>query len=79
MSAIALTCNLVLHQRTKHIKVNIHFIRERVAKKLLQVHFVRFAEQYANILTKGLSAPLFQTHCHNLSLGTPSTELEGGC
>ncbi|XP_050136174.1 uncharacterized mitochondrial protein AtMg00810-like [Malus sylvestris] len=72
MSAIALTSNPVLHQRTKHIEVDIHFVRERVAKKLLQVQFVSSSEQYADIFTKGLSTPLFQTHCRNLSLGFTS-------
>ncbi|XP_050154870.1 uncharacterized mitochondrial protein AtMg00810-like [Malus sylvestris] len=79
MSTIALTCNLVLHQRTKHIEVDIHFVQERVNKKLLTVQFVLSADQYADILTKGLSAPLYQTHCHNLSLAVFATEFEGGC
>ncbi|KAM1757600.1 hypothetical protein ACFX11_006838 [Malus domestica] len=79
MSAIALTSNPVLHQRTKHIEVDIHFVRERVAKKQLLVQFVSSNEQYADILTKGLSTPLFHTHCRNLSLDSTSPELEGGC
>nr|XP_017189228.2 uncharacterized protein LOC108173861 [Malus domestica] len=37
MLAIALISNLVLHQRTKHIEVDIHFVCERVAKKQLHV------------------------------------------
>ena len=79
MSAIALTPNMVLQQRTKHIEVDIHFVREQVAKKQLHVQFVSSSEQYADILTKGLSAPLFHTHCPNLSLESTSPELEGGC
>ncbi|KAM1098076.1 hypothetical protein ACFX19_015649 [Malus domestica] len=59
LSAIALAYNLVMHQRTKHIEVDIHFVWERVAKKLLQLQFVSSNEQFANILTKGLSTPLF--------------------
>lgn len=30
LSAIYLPMNLVQHQRTKHIKIDIHFIREKV-------------------------------------------------
>ncbi|KAM1010062.1 hypothetical protein TB1_044704 [Malus domestica] len=78
LSAIALAYNPIMHQRTKHIEVDVHFVRERVAKKLLQVQFVSSTEQFADILTKGLSAPLFQTHCYNLSIGKLPSEIEGG-
>ncbi|XP_048445380.1 uncharacterized mitochondrial protein AtMg00810-like [Pyrus x bretschneideri] len=78
LSAIALSFNLVQHQKTKHIEVDVHFVRERVAKKQLLVQFVSFREQFADILTKGLSAPLFRTHCSNLMLGISSNhEFEG--
>ncbi|KAM2533008.1 hypothetical protein PS1_001548 [Malus domestica] len=79
MSAIALSFNLVQHQRTKHIDVDVHFVRERVAAKKLLVQFVSSSEQFADILTKGLSSPLFKTHCSNLMLGSSHHELEGGC
>ncbi|XP_028944648.1 uncharacterized mitochondrial protein AtMg00810-like [Malus domestica] len=79
LSAIALTCNPIQHQRTKHIEVDVHFVRERVAAQQLQVHFVSSTEQFADILTKGLSAPLFRTHCANLRLHFSAPELEGGC
>ncbi|KAM1332377.1 hypothetical protein ACFX2F_008552 [Malus domestica] len=67
-----------MYQMTKHIEVDIHFVRERVAKKLLQVHFVSSNEQFADILTKGLSTPLFQRHCSNLRLSKPHPTIEGG-
>ena len=68
LSAIALSFNPVQHQRTKHIEVDVHFVRERVSQKQLSVQFVSSREQFADILTKGLSAPLFRTHCCNLRL-----------
>jgi hypothetical protein len=68
LSAIALSFNLVQHQRTKHIEVDVHFVRERVSQKQLSVQFVSSREQFADILTKGLSAPLFRIHSHNLRL-----------
>ena len=78
LSAIALSFNPVQHQKTKHIEIDVHFVRERVADHQLFVQFVSSKEQFADILTKGLSAPLFRIHCDNLMLGMPKHELEGG-
>ncbi|KAM2114477.1 hypothetical protein ACFX1Q_023013 [Malus domestica] len=42
--AIALSLNPVQHQRTKHVEVDVHFVRERIAKKKLLVQFVNSRE-----------------------------------
>jgi hypothetical protein len=44
LSAIALSFNPVQHQRTKHIEVDVHFVRERVSQKQLSVQFVSSRE-----------------------------------
>jgi hypothetical protein len=31
VSAVYLSTNLVHHQRTKHVEIDLHFVRERVA------------------------------------------------
>ncbi|KAM1411401.1 hypothetical protein COP1_024098 [Malus domestica] len=79
LSAIALSFNPVQHQRSKHIEVDVHFVRERIAKKQLAVQFVSSREQFADIFTKGLSAPLFHTHCNNLMFGSSTHVIAGGC
>ncbi|XP_070662215.1 uncharacterized mitochondrial protein AtMg00810-like [Malus domestica] len=79
LSAIALSFNPVQHQRTKHIEIDVHFVRERVAQTKLCVQFVSSREQFADILTKGLSTPLFQSHCFNLMLGSSPHEFAGAC
>jgi len=38
ISAITMAKNLVFHHRTKHIEIDVHFIRERIASALLLEH-----------------------------------------
>jgi hypothetical protein len=40
IGATYLSANPVFHSKTKHIEVDYHFVRERVANKLLDIQFV---------------------------------------
>lgn len=55
-SAVALASNPVFHARTKYIEVDVHFIREKVMAKFLEVGHVAGVEQVAGIFTNPLSA-----------------------
>ena len=57
LGARYLTANSVFHARTKHIKVDFHFVRERVAQKLLQIRFIPSNDQLADGFTKPIAAP----------------------
>ena len=70
ISALSLSTNHVFHSRIKHLDVDYHFVRERVQKKDIVVHYVSTDDQVADILTKGLHSPVFLKHCINLSLGS---------
>ncbi|GJT14532.1 ribonuclease H-like domain-containing protein [Tanacetum coccineum] len=59
VSAVYLSTNHVQHQRTKHIEIDIHFVREYVASGQVRVLLVPSRFQYANIFTKGLPSALF--------------------
>ena len=59
-SAISLCKNPVLHDRSKHIDLRYHFIRDCVEKGSVIVEFIRTGEQKADILTKSLGRVRFQ-------------------
>jgi hypothetical protein len=60
MSAIALSKNLILHDRSKHIKILYHFIRECVERGDVVLEFVDTQDQLADMFTKALGRVHFQ-------------------
>jgi hypothetical protein len=67
IGATYLATNLVFHGRTKHVEVDFHFVRERVANKLLDVRLISKHDQIANGFTK-LVTTFFQKKQEGVSL-----------
>nr|GEV39324.1 ribonuclease H-like domain-containing protein [Tanacetum cinerariifolium] len=59
VSAIYMFVNAVQHQCTKHIEIDIHFVRDFVASGQVRVLHVPSRFQYADIFTNGLPTTLF--------------------
>ncbi|GJW60422.1 ribonuclease H-like domain-containing protein [Tanacetum coccineum] len=59
VSTVYMSANPVQHQRTKHIEIDIYFIRDKVAAGYVRVLHVPSRFHYADIFTKGLLYPLF--------------------
>jgi histone deacetylase 1/2 len=68
LSATYLAANPIFHARMKHIEVDYHFVRERVARKALDVRFVSTHDQLADVLTKPLAIPSFVKFRNNLNM-----------
>ncbi|MDR3737610.1 MAG: reverse transcriptase domain-containing protein [Terracidiphilus sp.] len=60
-SAIAVTKNGVKGERTKHVDVKYHFVTETVERGDVQLRWIPTAEQQADIFTKALAQPAFET------------------
>jgi hypothetical protein len=58
-SAIALSHNPVFHDRSKHIDVRYHFIRECVEDGRVKIESIGTEEQLADIATKALGRERF--------------------
>ena len=68
IGATYLSSNPVFHARMKHIEVDYHFVRERVAQKLLGIKFISSKDQLADIFMKPLPQPQFVGCKRNLNL-----------
>ncbi|GJT97946.1 ribonuclease H-like domain-containing protein [Tanacetum coccineum] len=77
VSAVYLSTNPVQHQRTKHIEIDIHFVREYVASGQVRVLHVPSRFQYADIFTKSLPAALFLEFRSSLNVRRPPAPTAG--
>lgn len=77
LSALYMTVNPILHARTKHIELDYHFVREKVAKGALITKFVCSFDQIADIFTKGLSNSHFMLLRSKLGVSTAPSSLRG--
>jgi histone deacetylase 1/2 len=58
-SAVLLAHNPILHSRTKHMEIDLFFVREKVLAKQISVVHIPGTDQLADILTKPISTDKF--------------------
>ena len=67
LGTIYLMKNPQISQRTKHIDVRHHFIRELIKDKKIKVRYVKSENNLAVILTKNMKEEIFEKHMKTIN------------
>ncbi|GJV03211.1 putative RNA-directed DNA polymerase [Tanacetum coccineum] len=76
-AAIQISENPVQHDRTKHVEVDRHFIKEKLEAGIIKLPFVKSEDQLADILTKAVGMVILYKCLNKLNFGDPTIQLEG--
>ncbi|KAI5324534.1 hypothetical protein L3X38_033607 [Prunus dulcis] len=61
--------NPVQHDITKHVELDMHYIKEKLVDKLINIPFVKSEEQLVDVLRHAISAKVFHDSLDKLGIG----------
>ena len=63
-AALHIVSNPVFHERTKHIEIDCHFVREKILSGEIVIKLMKSSDQLADIFTKSLTSPRINYICN---------------
>jgi hypothetical protein len=76
---VKLSENPVFHDKSKHIEINYHYIRDIVQRKTVHVQYLPTREQIIDIFTKLLAKTMFEYFHERLGLVENASLAEREC
>ena len=67
-TVIYIVNNPTFHERTKHIEVDCHYVREMVIQGIISTLYTKSSDQFADIFTKRLSVGTYEFLCNKLDM-----------